>query len=75
MLEMSAMSNTCSEQNELQGPDAYIPAGTDLLYDLRNTPRNFDYDKMRAGYRADGCPEELIEKFINVLRYRRPTNE
>jgi hypothetical protein len=75
MSEMSVMSNTCSAENELQEPKAYIPAGTDLLYDLRNTPRDFDYDKMRAGYRADGCPEELIEKFIKVLQYRRPTNE
>jgi hypothetical protein len=75
MSEMSVISNTCSRQNELQEPKVYIPAGTDLLYDLRNTPRNFDYDKMRAGYRVDGCQEELIEKFIKVLQYGRPTNE
>lgn len=75
MSEMSVMSNICSAENELRRPKAYIPAGTDLLYDLRNTARNFDYEKMRAGYRADGCPEELIEKFIKVLQYRRSVNE
>lgn len=72
MSEMSVMSNTYSAENELQEPNTYIPAGTDLLHDWRNAPRDFDYHKMRAGYRAEGCPEELIEKFIRVLQYRIP---
>ncbi len=73
MLETSAMDNTSSVKDELSGRAGYVAAGTDLLHDLAHTRGDFDYDKMRAGYRAEGCPEDIIEKFIRVLSYRGPT--
>lgn len=75
MSGIDVINNTSSDDRTVHGIQTCVPAATDILFDLKNTRRNFDYEVIREGYRADGYSEELVDRIISALKYRRSDNQ
>ncbi|MGH0252050.1 hypothetical protein NKY46_19630 [Sinorhizobium meliloti] len=43
-----------------------VPACIDIQYDLDNSPRNFDFEKLRKGFAEIGYSSELIEAILSI---------